>query len=241
MTCPSISGGNISVHRTSPRLRQLRSPLKFPDIPDKDPRKPRPRGFLHASPPLDFLIKSDMMISSYTFEKYHEWRGFMQDGYGREIDYLRLSVTDLCNYRCVYCMGPEGLPNDLTRTSSLLRSAWKSAGLLLRAASEKSASPGRTVGAPGNSWSCAEGCGKSPGLAELCLTTNGSRLEELAAPLRQAGVDRLNISLDTLRPERFFLPHPPGPSFGCPPWHRGGGRGWFSGSETGHGSHGRLQ
>ena len=42
-----------------------------------------------------------------------------------------------------------------------------------------------------------------PGLAELCLTTNGSRLEELAAPLRQAGVDRLNISLDTLRPERF--------------------------------------
>ena len=45
----------------------------------------------------------------------------MQDGYGREIDYLRLSVTDLCNYRCVYCMGPEGVALPISTHSSIER------------------------------------------------------------------------------------------------------------------------
>ena len=127
----------------------------------------------------------------------------MQDGYGREIDYLRLSVTDLCNYRCVYCMGPEGLPNDLTRTSSLLRSAWKSAGAAVACGVRKIRVTGENRWCAGEFLELCRGLREIPGLAELCLTTNGSRLEELAAPLRQAGVDRLNISLDTLRPERF--------------------------------------
>ena len=127
----------------------------------------------------------------------------MLDGCGRTIDYLRLSVTDLCNYRCRYCMPPEGVAKrdhgdilSLEELADIARAAVRLGVKKIRL----------TGGEPLVRRGIVELCRQLrtiPGLQELCLTTNGSLLPQLAAPLREAGLDRLNISLDTLRPDRF--------------------------------------
>ena len=127
----------------------------------------------------------------------------MKDQYGRTVDYLRLSVTDLCNYRCRYCMPPEGvekLPHSsILSLEEYVEIAAAAVGLGITKIRV-------TGGEPLVRRGIVELCRALraiPGLRELCLTTNGSQLTALAAPLRDAGVDRLNISLDTLRTERF--------------------------------------
>jgi len=127
----------------------------------------------------------------------------MLDKFGREISYLRLSVTDLCNLRCRYCMPEEGVPKKdhaamLTEDEMIL-------------AVEAAASLGITKlritgGEPlvkKNILSICRRAAQVPGIREVCMTTNGLRLPELAAPLRSAGVRRLNISLDTLDAEKY--------------------------------------
>lgn len=127
----------------------------------------------------------------------------MLDKFGREITYLRLSVTDLCNLRCRYCMPEEGVPKKdhaamLTEDEMIL-------------AVEAAASLGITKlritgGEPlvkKNILSICRRAARVPGIREVCMTTNGLRLPELAVPLREAGVRRLNISLDTLDPEKY--------------------------------------
>ena len=127
----------------------------------------------------------------------------MLDGCGRTIDYLRLSVTDLCNYRCRYCMPAEGVckrpHGDILSVEELVeigRAAVKCGVKKIRLTG------GEPLVRRGILDIC-RGLRAIPGLEELCLTTNGSLLPSMAAPLREAGVDRLNISLDTLRPDRF--------------------------------------
>ena len=127
----------------------------------------------------------------------------MIDQYGRTIDYLRLSVTDLCNYRCQYCMpadgvekGPHGAVLSVEEYGEIARAAVKLGIRKIRL----------TGGEPLVRRGILDICRTLraiPELKELCLTTNGSLLPELAKPLRDAGVDRLNISLDTLHPEHF--------------------------------------
>ena len=127
----------------------------------------------------------------------------MLDKFGREITYLRLSVTDLCNLRCRYCMPEEGIPKKdhaamLTEDEMIL-------------AVEAAASLGITKlritgGEPlvkKNILSICLRAARVPGIREVCMTTNGLRLPELAVPLREAGVRRLNISLDTLNGEKY--------------------------------------
>ena len=127
----------------------------------------------------------------------------MKDQYGRTVDYLRLSVTDLCNYRCRYCMPPEGvekLPHSsILSLEEYVEIAAAAVGLGITKIRV-------TGGEPLVRRGIVELCRALraiPGLRELCLTTNGSQLTALATPLRDAGVDRLNISLDTLHPEHF--------------------------------------
>ena len=127
----------------------------------------------------------------------------MQDGCGRTIDYLRLSVTDLCNYRCRYCMPPEGVTKRGHEEMLSLEELAEIAEAAVRVGVKKIRLTG---GEPLVRRGIVELCRRLraiPGLEELCLTTNGALLPQLAAPLREAGVDRLNISLDTLRPDRF--------------------------------------
>ena len=127
----------------------------------------------------------------------------MTDGCGRTIDYLRLSVTDLCNYRCRYCMPAEGIAKRDHRDMLSIEELAEIGQAAVRCGVKKIRLTG---GEPLVRRGLLELCRllrAIPELEELCLTTNGALLPRLAQPLREAGVDRLNISLDTLRPDRF--------------------------------------
>ena len=127
----------------------------------------------------------------------------MLDACGRTIDYLRLSVTDLCNYRCRYCMPSEGVEKrahgDILSLEELAEIAEATVACGVKKIRLTGGEPLVRRGLP----DLCRMLRAIPGVEELCLTTNGSLLPQLAKPLRDAGLDRLNISLDTLRPDRF--------------------------------------
>ncbi len=127
----------------------------------------------------------------------------MKDRFNREITYLRLSVTELCNLRCRYCMPAEGVGKRrhdemLTQEEMLLA---------LRVAAELGVRKLRITGGEPlvkrNILGICECASQIPGIEEICLTTNGLLLPGLAKPLKRAGVSQLNISLDTLDESKF--------------------------------------
>lgn len=127
----------------------------------------------------------------------------MLDSYGRTIDYLRLSVTERCQLRCVYCMpeGPCGTRDDAALCS--LDELTELAAACVALGVKKIRLTGGEPLLRAELLPLIERLRALPGLEELALTTNGQWLAELAAPLRAAGLDRLNVSLDTLRPARY--------------------------------------
>ena len=127
----------------------------------------------------------------------------MKDGFSRTIDYLRLSVTDLCNYRCVYCM-PEGgvCKKDHAEILSVEEFVEISAACVALGVTKIRLTGGEPLVRRGIVELTAR-LSALPGLRELAMTTNGSLLPELALPLKQAGLTRLNLSLDSLDPARF--------------------------------------
>ena len=127
----------------------------------------------------------------------------MLDGCGRTIDYLRLSVTDLCNYRCRYCMPAEGVEKRPHGEILTLEELAEIAAAAVGCGVKKIRLTGGEPLVRRGIVELVRRLRAVPGVEELCLTTNGSLLPGLAKPLRDAGLDRLNISLDTLRPDRF--------------------------------------
>lgn len=127
----------------------------------------------------------------------------MRDGFGRTIRYLRLSVTDKCNCRCVYCMPAGGVPR--CRHEDLL--SFEELVEVVRAATTLGVCKVRvTGGEPLARRGVVDLCqmvAAVPGVEELDMTTNATMLAPVAADLRAAGVTRLNVSLDTLDPERY--------------------------------------
>jgi cyclic pyranopterin phosphate synthase len=125
------------------------------------------------------------------------------DAYGRKIDYLRISITDHCNLKCYYCTPFSGRDH-LSRTQIL---SYEEMLKVAKAAAHCGITKIRiTGGEPLVRKGVVEFCrmlSEIDGLNSLALTTNGIYLEEMAEPLFDAGVRRINISLDTLRPERF--------------------------------------
>jgi cyclic pyranopterin phosphate synthase len=124
------------------------------------------------------------------------------DKFGRLISYLRISLTDHCNLRCVYCM-PEEMtfrPNaELMQDDEVLFFARLFANLGFHKIRLTGGEP--TVRA--NIVELVQGISATPGVSSLSMTTNGIMLSKLAAPLAKAGLKRVNISLDTLDPEKF--------------------------------------
>jgi len=127
----------------------------------------------------------------------------MKDNYGREITYLRLSVTELCNYRCRYCMPEDGI----CKKSHVEMLTEDEMIMAVQAAASLGITKLRITGGEPlvkkNIVSICRRAAEVPGIREVCITTNASMLPELAVPLKEAGVSRLNISLDTLDPEKF--------------------------------------
>lgn len=128
--------------------------------------------------------------------------GTLVDKYGRRITYVRLSITDRCDFRCTYCMAEEMtfLPrSEVMSLEECLRVATVFASL---GVSKLRITGGEPLVRKNVMW-LIERLGALPGIDNLVLTTNGSQLDRFAAPLQAAGVKRINISLDTLRPDRF--------------------------------------
>ena len=127
----------------------------------------------------------------------------MIDHFGREITYLRVSITDRCNLRCRYCMPEEGICKALHE--DIL--SYEEIEEIVSAAAELGISKVRvTGGEPLVRLGCSKLCGKLsriPGIREVTLTTNGVLLESQAEALKQAGVGRVNVSLDTLDGEKY--------------------------------------
>lgn len=124
------------------------------------------------------------------------------DRYGRRIHYLRISLTDHCNLRCVYCMPEEMVfrPNaELMQDDEVLTLVQLFAGLGFDKIRLTGGEPTLRLGVVELVRSIAQ----TPGIHTLSMTTNAALLPRLAVPLAQAGLQRVNISVDTLDPEKF--------------------------------------
>ncbi len=125
------------------------------------------------------------------------------DSFNRRINYLRISLTDRCNLRCIYCMPEQGVPklihDDILTFEELERVARLSVGLGI----EKIRLTGGEPLVRKNMVDLIKSLGEIPGIQDISLTTNGILLAENARSLWEAGVKRINISLDTLNPKRF--------------------------------------
>lgn len=126
----------------------------------------------------------------------------MVDPFGRRVEYLRISVTDKCNLRCVYCMPMEGLPwlkrEELLSYEEITQIVEAMAGIGLRRVRITGGEPLVRRDLP----DLIRMISAVPGIDDLSLSTNAVLLEDQAVALRAAGVHRLNVSLDSLRPDR---------------------------------------
>ena len=127
----------------------------------------------------------------------------MIDRLGRNITYLRISLTDKCNLRCRYCMPEEGVckrsHHEMMNEDEVVTAVEVAASLGIR----KVRLTGGEPLVKKNIVSICRRVAAVEGIKEVCLTTNGILLPELAKELRQAGVNRVNLSLDTLNPEKY--------------------------------------
>ena len=127
----------------------------------------------------------------------------MIDRLGRNITYMRISVTDKCNLRCRYCMPEEGVckksHTDMLTEDEIIQAVEVAASLGIT----KLRFTGGEPLVKKNIVSICRRAAAVEGIREICLTTNGVRLPELAQPLKDAGVTRLNLSLDTLNPQKY--------------------------------------
>ncbi len=124
------------------------------------------------------------------------------DRFGRPVTYVRLSVTDRCDFRCVYCMGDDMVFLPRAQILTLEEMAQLGRAFVALGVHKIRLTGGEPLVRKNVLWLLQE-LGNLPGLKELVLTSNGSQLEKLAPALREAGVQRINISLDSLQPERF--------------------------------------
>lgn len=126
------------------------------------------------------------------------------DGYGRNITYLRISVTDRCNLRCVYCMPEDGIPllnhNEIISYEDILR--------LVSVLSNHGVNKIRITGGEPlvrkGLTGLIENIDRITGIKDISMTTNGIFLEKYAVELYNAGLKRINISLDSLKEDRFY-------------------------------------
>ncbi len=124
------------------------------------------------------------------------------DRFGRNIHYLRISLTDHCNLRCIYCMPEDQTfrPNaDLLQDDEILTLTRLFAGLGF----DKIRLTGGEPTVRAHVVDIVRGIASTPGIRSLSMTTNGILLSRLAGPLKEAGLQRVNVSIDTLDPQKF--------------------------------------
>ncbi len=155
-------------------------------------------------------INSLIMLQYYTLPQFFTVR-FMNplpsstaliDRFGRKVDYLRISITDRCDFRCVYCMAEDMtfLPRSQVLT---LEEIYTLAQVFVELGVKKIRVTGGEPLVRKGALELLANIGALEGLKELVITTNGSQLKSLASQLKESGVKRINISLDTLDSDKF--------------------------------------
>ena len=124
------------------------------------------------------------------------------DKFHRKITYVRLSVTDRCDFRCIYCMDEKMTFLPRSELLNLEELEWVGRAFVELGVTKIRITGGEPL-VRKNILQLFQGLGKLKGLKELVLTTNGSQLEKMAISLKEAGIQRINISLDSLKPARF--------------------------------------
>lgn len=129
----------------------------------------------------------------------------MKDSHGRVIDYLRISLTDRCNFRCIYCMPEKGVQQmtheEILRIEELEELVHIAAGIGIRSIRLTGGEPLVRKGVV----DLVDAITKTPGIENVSMTTNGVLLPRMAEDLKRAGLSRVNISLDTLDPDQFHM------------------------------------
>ena len=127
----------------------------------------------------------------------------MRDGHGRTIDYLRISLTDCCNFRCIYCMPEDGVQmmshDEILRIEEIETIARVATRIGIRSVRLTGGEPLVRKGVV----SLVKSLASMPGIENISMTTNGVLLPRMADDLKEAGLSRVNISLDTLDAEQF--------------------------------------
>ncbi len=127
----------------------------------------------------------------------------LTDSFNRRINYIRISVTDRCNLRCLYCMPPEGLP--WIPKADIL--TYEEIAKIIRAVAPLGVERLRLTGGEPlvrrDLPKLVSMLAEIPGIKDIALSTNGIHLAEMAHDLKKAGLNRVNVSLDTLKPDRF--------------------------------------
>lgn len=127
----------------------------------------------------------------------------MKDSHGRTIDYMRISLTDRCNFRCIYCMPEDGVcpmsHEEILRIEEIERLVRVAAGLGIKSIRLTGGEPLVRKGVV----DLVDSVTSTPGIENVSMTTNGVLLPRMADDLKQAGLHRVNISLDTLDPGQF--------------------------------------
>ena len=122
----------------------------------------------------------------------------MKDSHGRTIDYLRISLTDRCNFRCIYCMPEEGVQSlaheDILRIEEIEEAVRVAAGMGIRSIRLTGGEPLVRLGVV----DLVRAIAHTPGIENVSMTTNGVLLPKMAVDLKEAGLSRVNISLDPL-------------------------------------------
>lgn len=124
------------------------------------------------------------------------------DQFGRQVDYIRLSITDRCDFRCTYCMSEDMQFAPREQVLTLEESARLVRIFVGLGVTKVRVTGGEPLVRKNAMWLFDE-IGQLPGLKECVITTNGSQLSRYATALKKAGVKRINISLDTLQSDRF--------------------------------------
>jgi len=127
----------------------------------------------------------------------------MFDLYGRKINYLRISVTDLCNLRCKYCMPEKGIDKIYHKEILTLEEMQNITEKFVEIGVDKVRITGGEPLVRNNILKLVEGIGRIEQVRDLAMTTNGTLLKKYARDLKNAGLNRLNISLDTLNQEKY--------------------------------------
>ena len=127
----------------------------------------------------------------------------MEDLFGRNINYLRISVTDLCNLRCRYCMPEEGIPKVSHKDILTVEEIGEIARIFVKLGVNKIRLTGGEPLVRRGILNIVEEIGKLDGLKDLAMTTNGVLLKKYAKELKSRGLNRVNISLDTLNEDKY--------------------------------------